>query len=231
MKYKSGDFQKISLNIPFLSCLSQQELAEIEAALIVKGFVKNEVILLEEEESDYFYFILTGRVKVLQIGDGKELLLAIHKRGDYFGEMCLLDGKTAPATIVAIEDCIIGFLTKMQFLKQIMTNDACLQKIIELLCSRLRDSWSMLKIYGFADAGNRIRSALNIFCRKFGINDKRGIIINIKLTHQDLADFAAVSRETVTRSINRMINAGEIELLDNKYFLLKAPFFDRVPFM
>jgi CRP/FNR family transcriptional regulator, cyclic AMP receptor protein len=225
------NFQKISSSIPFLACLSEQELARIESVVIIKKFFKNQIILLEEEKSDYFYFIYSGKVKVLQINDnGKELLLAIHKRGDYFGEMSILDGKTAPATIAAIDDCTIGFLTKDNFIKYIYNNDKCMQQIIALLCSRLRDSWLMLKIFSFSDADDRIRAALNIFCHKFGTKDKRGTIINLKITHQDLANFAAVSRETVSRFIGQMIKSDEIEVIDNKYLLLTPSFFEKVPF-
>lgn len=232
MKLKSDDFFKISVSIPFLACLSEQELTEIESVVIVKKFLRNQAIQLEDQESDYFYFIYAGKVKVLQNNDtGKELLLTIHKKGDFFGEMSILDGKTAPATIIAMEDCTIGFLTKADFIKYIMNNQNSLQQIIALLCSRLRDSWLLLKIFNFSAANDRIRAALNIFCHKFGTKDKRGIIINIKITHHDIANSAAVSRETVSRLISQMIKLGEIELIDNKYFLLTPSFFKKVPFM
>jgi CRP/FNR family transcriptional regulator, cyclic AMP receptor protein len=232
MKLKSNDFSKISLSIPFLACLSEQEIAEIEFAVIVKKFNRNQVIQLEDQESDYFYFIYAGKVKVLQSNDaGNELLLTIHKRGDYFGEMSILDGRTAPATIIAIEDCTIGFLTKTDFNKYIMSNDTSLHQIIALLCSRLRDSWLMMKIFRFSAASDRIRAALNIYSNKFGTKDKRGIIVNIKITHYDIANSVGVSRETVSRLISQMIKLGEIELIDNKYFLLTPSFFEKVPFM
>jgi signal-transduction protein with cAMP-binding, CBS, and nucleotidyltransferase domain len=64
-----------------LACFSERELAAIESVVIVKKFSRNQVIQLEEEASDYFYFIYAGKVKVLQNNDaGKELLLTIHKR-------------------------------------------------------------------------------------------------------------------------------------------------------
>lgn len=89
----------------------------------------------------------------------------------------------------------------------------------------------MVKLFSFSDADDRIRAALNIFCHKFGTKDKRGTIINIKLTHQNLANFAAVSRETVSRFIGHMIKSEEIELIDNKYLLLTPSFFEKLPFM
>jgi CRP-like cAMP-binding protein len=228
MKFNSDDFFKICNGIPFLACLSQRELSEIESVVIVKKYLKNQIILLEEDEAAYFYFIISGRAKVTRENDaGKELLLAIHKRYDYFGEMAILDGKTAPATIVAMDACTIGFITRSNFIKLIMSNEKSLQQLISLLCSRLRDAWAMLNIFGFSEAGDKVRASLKIFSQKFGTAEKNGTIINIKLTHKDLANFAAVSRETASRIISTMMKAGEIEMIDNKYFLLKHSFFNK----
>lgn len=229
MKFNSDEFLKICGNIPFLACLSPRELSEIESVVIVKKFFKNQVILLEEDDPAYFYFIVSGKVKVIRYNDaGKELMLAIHKRYDYFGEMAILDGKTSPATIVAMDDCMIGFVTRSNFIKLIMSNEKSLQRLISLLCSRLRDAWSMLNIFGFAEASDKVRAALKIFSQKFGTDEKDGTIINIKLTHKDLANFAAVSRETASRIISAMMKAGEIEMIDHKYFLLKQSFFEKI---
>ena len=230
MKYSSDDFYKICAGIPFLACLSKDELAGIESVVIIKKFLKNQVILLEDDEGAYFYFIISGRVKVIRYTkEGKELMLAIHKRYDYFGEMAILDGQTSPATITAMEECTVGFITKSNFIKLIMSNERSLQQIISLLCSRLRESWSMLNILGFAEASDKVRAALKVFSKKFGTQDKSGTIISIKLTHKDVANFAAVSRETASRIISSMMKSGEIELVDNKYFLLKPSFFSKPP--
>ncbi len=230
MKFTSDDFRKICASIPFLACLSAQELAEIESVLIVKKFLKNQVILLEEDENAYFYFIISGKVKVIRYNEaGKELMLAIHKRYDYFGEMAILDGRTAPATITAMDDCMVGFITKSNFIKLIMSNEKSLQQLIALLCLRLREAWGMLNILGFADAEEKVRTALKVFSQKFGTPEKNGTIISIKLTHKDLANFAAVSRETASRIISALMKAGEIELVDHKYFLLKPSFIQKSP--
>jgi CRP-like cAMP-binding protein len=48
------------------------------------------------------------------------------------------------------------------------------------------------------------------------------------LTHKDIAEHATTARETVTRFIKRFIQSGEIELLENKYILLKPSFLERI---
>jgi CRP/FNR family transcriptional regulator len=174
--------------------------------------------------------IFAGKVKVTQVNEsGKELLLAIHKRGHYFGEMAMIDGKTAPATILAMEHSKIGFCTRQNFVNYIMKNENCLKSMVSLLCSRLRDAWITLKLHSYADTVDRLRAALNIFYLKFGIPDDRGKIIHLKLTHKDLANYTAMSRETASRIISSLIKSEEIDIIDNKYFRLKPAFFKNAP--
>jgi len=226
----TDSFVKMSQNIPFLSCISSSELEELMQVIIIKNFTRNQVIQLEDDPSDFFYIVFSGKVKVTKTNEaGKELLLAIHKRGNYFGEMSMMDGQTAPATIIAMENSKVGIFTRNNFVKYVIKNEKCLQKIVSLLCSRLRDAWVSLKLHSYSDAGDRLRAALKIFDQKFGIADARGKIIHTKLTHKDLANYAAMSRETASRIMSALMKSDEIDLVENKYILLKPAFFEHAP--
>jgi CRP/FNR family transcriptional regulator len=61
-----------------------------------------------------------------------------------------------------------------------------------------------------------------------GVVDDRGIIINAKLTHQQIASYASVARETVTRILNRLEKDAMIQTLDNKSILLTKAFYVRL---
>jgi CRP/FNR family transcriptional regulator, cyclic AMP receptor protein len=223
------EFAKISQNIPFLSCISRPELEEIQKAITVKTFDKGQTILWEEEPSDFFYIIYSGKVKVTQVNEsGKELLLSIQKRGNYFGEMSMIDGKPAATTIVAMVNSKIGFFSRKDFVRYIMKNEQCLQELLHLLCSRLRIVGTTLIMHSYSDAFSRIRAALNVFYIKFGLVDGRGKIINLQLTHKDLANYAALSRETASRIIGSLIKSEEIDIVDKKYIRLKPCFFEKV---
>lgn len=211
--------------IPFLACPNDAEIAEFKRLVMKKQFLKNQYILHEEDTSNYFYFIMKGKVKIIQLSDdGKEKMLAIHKKGDFFGEMAILDGKTAPATVMAIEDTTIGLISREMFHRYLLNNNKVLKEIIALLCSRLRDAWSMVKIMSFADAEHRVRAVLKYMAEQFGIQSPGGTLINIKLTHSDIGNFASLARETATRMLNRLEKAQEIEIIDHKYILLKPVF-------
>lgn len=216
-------------SIPFFSALSEAELLELETHIRHQHISRNEVVLFEEDTSKYMYIIYSGKVRVVKTNeDGREQILAIHKKRDFFGEMSLLDGKTSPATVIAMEDSEIGLLEKESFDSFIENNGNMRRHIIDLLCAQLREAWMMIRIMSFDNAEKRILAVLDRLQDLYGVADRRGRIINVRLTHQQLANYASVTRETVTRVLNQMKKEGVIEVLDGKNLLLTQPFFDRI---
>jgi CRP/FNR family transcriptional regulator len=228
-KLQKSNFDFIIGKIPFLSCLSEGELADVRRGVIEKHFKKNQVILYEEDTPNYLYFVYSGKVKVVQLSaEGQERIVAIRKRGEFFGEMAMLDGMTAPATVVAMEETRVGFISARSFQSHLLQNRKVLMEIISMLCSRLREAWLMLKVLSFAGAEQRIRVVLKNIGDQFGVKDQRGIIVNVRLRHKDIAELAATARETVTRSLRRFVQSEEIEILENKNILLKPAFFKEI---
>ncbi|GFE60850.1 Crp/Fnr family transcriptional regulator [Geobacter sp. AOG2] len=215
-------------NIPFFSGLSSEEISLIEGLIVKKRYAKNQIVLNEEDTAKYMYFVYSGKVRVAKINeDGKEQIISIHKKNDFFGEMALLDGKTSPATVIAYEEAVIGLLSKSDFERFVLNNDATRHKIIGLLCDRLRDSWAMIKILSFDNAEHRVMAVLDRLQDLYGVMDDRGTIINVKLTHQQIASYASVARETVTRILNKLEKDTMIQALDNKSILLTKAFYAR----
>lgn len=222
---KNGNIIK---NIPLFSELSDEETERIEGIIIKKNFAKDQIVLFEEDTANYMYIVYAGKVRVVkQSTEGREQIITIHKKNDFFGEMSLLDGKTAPATVIAHEDAVIGLLSKHDFEQHLLSHDKVRGKIIDLLCSHLRDSWAMIKILSFDNAEQRIMAVLDRTHELYGVVDDRGGIINVKLTHQQIANYASVTRETVTRVLNRLEKEMVIQVLEGKNILLTRTFYDR----
>ncbi len=211
--------------VPFFTGLNRNEAEQIEELITVKQFSRGEIVLFEEDTPNYMYIVVSGKVRVVNLSEqGKEQILAIHKRGDYFGEMSLFDGKTSPATVISMEASRIGLLSRHDFERLVMKNEKVLRQFICMLCMRLRESWLMLKIMSFADAEQRVRAVLKYIGQLYGVPDQRGVLVALKLTHRDIANFAAVSRETVSRLLSKFTRDGEIEILENKIILIKSSF-------
>jgi len=145
--------------------------------------------------------------------------------------MSLLDGKTEPATVIAMEKTEIGLLAKRDFDQFLLKNDHALNQIIRLLCSRLRDVWLMLKVMSFADAEQKVIAVLSQMGKLYGIKDQRGTVIHLRLTHKDIAGLAAISRETVTHIMNKLVKESLIEILTNKAILIKPSMLEKIDFL
>jgi CRP-like cAMP-binding protein len=211
--------------IELLASLTDEELRLISSRFITKKIKKGEVILHEEDTNNFMYMILSGKLKVVQTtGDGKEIILAIHHSGQFFGEISLIDGKTSPATVVAAEDSLIILVSKKDFHDLLINHRRVLYNLLQIMCARLRDSWDKLKILTLKDPAERIKSLFLMLSSHSGEKMREGTLLNMKLTHQNIADMAGLTRETVTRILNKWENGGKITILENKFIRLNSDF-------
>ena len=214
--------------IELFSSLTDDEISLIRKKLIVKRFKKNEVILFEKDTSKYMYIIIKGKVKVIQTTeDGKEIFLAVHRAGEFFGEMSFIDGKTSPATVTAAEDCLINIISKKEFYSIINTHKKILFNLLQILCSRLRESWEKIQLLNLKNASERLKILFFMLSKKYGEKTAKGITLNIKLTHQEIAEMTGMARETVTRVIDKWHKDGEINIIRNKIIQLNVNFFQK----
>lgn len=226
------DLQPVLRSIPLFAPLPPDDIESLSRLIDIRVFPKNRTILHESDTANYMYLVLAGKVRVVQQGaDGSEQVLAIHRKGAFFGEMALLDGRTSPATLMAHEDATVGLIARTTFESQILTNDRVLRQIISVLCGRLRESWFLMKLTRFPSAEQKIRGVLKYLGTQYGVDDSRGKILTIKLTHQTVASYASVSRETASRILGRFSRNGEIELLASRRMLLKPLLFHNPPYL
>jgi CRP/FNR family transcriptional regulator len=229
-KKKGPHLNRLIQFSPIFACLSDDELREFKRVIIEKHFQRNETILSEEDTLKFMYFVCSGKVKVVKMSaEGKEHILAIHGIGDSFGEMGILDGGTAPATVIALEDSNISLIKKDDFRGYLLKNEKVMQEIILMLCSRLREAWLKLKMLNINKAESRIREALKLIGLQYGIKEQRGTMITLKLTHKEIGEYASLSRETVSRHLKRLVKTDEIEIINRKHILLKPTFFEKMP--
>jgi len=211
--------------IRLFDSLADEDLERIAEKVTIGTFKRNEVIFHEEDTNEYMYIILSGKVKVIQTSEeGKEIILALHKSKDFFGEMTLIDGKTAPATVIAIENSIIAIISKKDFYSLIESYGKILLNILQIFCERIRNSYSRIQILSFNNASQRIKTLLVMLSNMYGRKTEEGTTIDMKLTHQNIADMTGITRETVTRILNKWQKEGEISVLKNKYIQLKPEF-------
>jgi CRP/FNR family cyclic AMP-dependent transcriptional regulator len=212
-------------SIRLFHSLTDEELLGISTKVVIREFSKNEIILHEEDSNDFMYVVLFGKVKVVKATEeGKEIILAIHHSNELFGEVSLIDGKTSPATVLATENSLVAIISKSDFYA-LLNERKVLDTLLGILCERLRESWKMIHILNSKNAMQRIKMLLVILSYNKGEKTPDGLVINYKLTHQDIADMAGLTRETVTRVLDKLQKDGDIAVLKNKFIRMNSSFF------
>ena len=120
-----------------------------------RRYPKDTVVFFENEEGDFFFTIVQGRIKVTILGDdGREIILSVLGPGDFFGEMALLDNEPRSATAIAVEDSELLSLHRTDFQAVIADNRAITGALIKVLTGRLRranhqiSTLALLDVYG-----------------------------------------------------------------------------------
>ena len=164
-EYKNNFLKKTEI----FASLTDKEMEQVINKMAVKQFKKNETILYEEDTSEYMYIILLGKVKAVRTTeDGKEIILAMHKAGSFFGEMSMIDGKTAPASVIATEDALIAIISKQDFFSIIFLHNKVTTNLLKILCSRLRRCWDTIQLLNFNNALHRTKMMLLMRIEDYG---------------------------------------------------------------
>jgi CRP/FNR family transcriptional regulator len=227
---RAGTVPKESSNgllkdIALFSSLTDKELHQIRTHIVLKEFKKNRMILHEEDTSEFMYIIVRGKVKISRAGkEGKEMVLSMHGSGEFFGEMSLIDGKTVPASVSAVEDSLVAIISKDHFYSLLYSQQKVLENLLKIFCSRLRESWKRIQMLNFNDAAQRIKMLFLMLSENYGKKTAEGTTLQIKLIHQDIADMTGLTRETVTRVLDKWKRGGEITINKNKHIHLYPDF-------
>lgn len=199
--------------INIFSDLRDREVDKLLEIVEQKNFIKDSVILTQDDLGDALFIIVSGKVKVALLGEeGKEIILSTLKEGDFFGEMSLLDGEPRSASVIALEDSSLLIMRQDEFLNQIRRSPKIALKIMVEMSKRLR--WADEKIGSLAllDVYGRVARVLLQLSKSEEGGTKKGMIIKKRPTHQEIANMVGISRETVSRVLSDFSKEGYITI-------------------
>lgn len=207
--------------LPCLSGLKDDDLDIIMRMARVKRFKKNEVIFEETESARFFFIVITGSVKLYKTSpQGKELLIRIMKQGDYFCCAPLYCG-TYPVNAMTVDESTLIVIPSEEFKELISGGVSGVGlKIISSLCSRVRYLSDLVENITFKGVEERI-----ILCLLKMAEEKETVedIVNLSVTHQDLASMTGTVREVVSRTISRLKKEGIIVESTARGFKVNRP--------
>jgi CRP/FNR family transcriptional regulator, cyclic AMP receptor protein len=208
-------------SIHIFSGLSDRELSHLGKKFRPKKVKKEEMILMIEDTGNSFYVIKSGKVKISAISkEGREIIFSTLGAGDFFGEMSLLDGKKRSANVAAIENTELYVLRREDFIATMEKNPVIATKIMAELAKRIRRADQQIKSLALLDVYGRVAGTLMRLAEDHGKKLPEGVLIEDRPSHQEIANMAGTSRETVTRVLGDLKQRGLIDIDDKKIMIL-----------
>ena len=207
------DDQELLRTVPIFSELTDDDISSLAKMALRKRYSKDAVVFFENEEGDFFFMILDGRIKVTILGDdGREIILSMLGPGDFFGEMALLDNEPRSATAIAVEESELLSLHRTDFQGVIGDNLAISVALIKVLTARLRKANHQISTLALLDVYGRVARVNLDMAREEGRRLKDGRIAFRRATHQEIANRIGTTRETVTRMLKDLERQGLIKV-------------------
>ena len=181
--------------------LDDQEVHDLISVAKKRTFRSGEVIFHRDDPGQVLYIIREGKVKICLISpDGQEISLVVFGKGEYFGDLALLDGLPRSADAIALEKVECFTLQRNDFHNAIMKNPRIAIQIMEVLCERLRRTDQQVEDLIVLDVYGRVAKKLLELAETHGVKQEDGsIFINVRLTQQELAAMVGASRESVNK--------------------------------
>ncbi|MCF2944950.1 Crp/Fnr family transcriptional regulator [Paenibacillus tarimensis] len=206
--------------IPFFGAIDPDLLDKVLPYIRETVCKRGTIVFFEKDEADNMYFIRSGSVDIYTFDGTKKVILATLREGDYFGEMALIrPGLVRSATAEAAEPVKLYALGRSDFEHLIASDPRLVIHLLEDTMERLRRANRQIYELTFLNVRTRIIKRLARLAEEHGRSTEEGVLINMKLTHQHLADMVGAVRETVTKVLLDLQENGMIRV-ENKKILI-----------
>lgn len=216
MKDLKKDIKKIEL----FKNLAAEELKELEPYLIAETHGKKEAIFSEGDPPEWFYIVSSGKVKITKLShEGKEIILEVISPHDIFGGVAVIRGFPYPANAVAMENTEVIKISRKNLLRLADRFPSLMHCMALQLGDRMKSSYDSLKNIALERVEARIAALLLKLAGKVGVETKDGILIDMKLTKQDVADMVGTTVETSIRTFSKFKKQGLVADADGKFMI------------
>jgi CRP/FNR family transcriptional regulator, global nitrogen regulator len=176
-----------------------------------------DLIFAPGDPDDQVYFLLEGTVRLYKIyGEYKEATTALLREGDVFGELSLEETSRQNAFAEAITDARVAVVRKSVLNEVTKRCPEFALRLFSSFSERLRQSDETIESLLDREVSARLATLLSHLGDRFGEPDGSGTVLKVRLTHQDLANMIASTREAVSKEMSEFQRAGLIEIRNRR---------------
>ena len=185
--------------------------------VVERRFEPKDTIFTPGDPDDQLYFLLSGAVRLYKIyGDYKEATTALLKDSGVFGKLNLVEGRWQDVFAEAVTEARVASIQKAALERVIKSDPEFALRLFSSLSERLRQSDEVIESLLHREVSTRLATLLVNLGDRFGEDD----LIDVRLTHQDLANMIASTREAVSKVMSELQRDGVIETRNRRIAIL-----------
>ena len=184
-----------------------------------RTYPKNTMIFSESEPGHELHIIQKGRVKISKIVNNNEVMLALLKPGDIFGEMALIENKPRAASAIAYDDITTLVVSRESFKLMVQKQPQLITRLTQLLAERI---WIMYKQLAYTVMTNplgKMYEALMVQLEKNRIPIITGQAHSFEFGPSELINMVGLSKQEGSQAIKRLFENKNLRLVENKIYL------------
>ncbi len=186
-----------------------------------KAYKKGEYIYMPDQSSDKVFFLTEGRVKIGTYSDtGKEITKAILGKGEVFGELSLIGEGVRRDFAYVMEPTKVCMVNSSEMKSLLKDHNGLSMFIMKIMGSRVLEMENRLESLVFKDSRSRIVEYLVDSVNKRGQRVGYEWVVRKFITHQEIANLTATSRQTVTTVLNEL-RASNLITFNRKRLLVR----------
>jgi len=204
---------------PLFRELPPVTLDRISTYLRKRSIPKGTVIFRKGDPGVGLVGVLAGAVKIsIASADGRAIALNIMSEGEVFGEIALLDGRPRTADATAMSDCELVTIERREFIPFLESEPKVTLKLMEILCSRLRNASNQAHEMAFLNLSTRLAKTLIRLAAKAKDSDRGG---KVTITQREIGQIVGRSRESTNKRLRAWQKNGWIRLQRGSVTVLK----------
>jgi CRP-like cAMP-binding protein len=204
------DTEAFSELFPLFNSANPETLEWLLSVTDEHEYPANRAVLMEDSWGNAVYFVVSGWVKVRRLAGNNVVTLAILGRGDFFGEMAILDESPRSTDVIALSPVELLSVSAQRFI-QILFKDAQLHhRMLQLMVKRLRQTNLRFQIRNRPPAVKLANTLVNL-AENYGQATEKGTeIYNIPFS--DLADVTDIGLEETHKIMQKLLAKGWINI-------------------
>ena len=193
-----------------LGCCKASELSHLSETKSCFAYKKGQLIFHEGGKPTGLYCINSGKIKIAKLGsDGKEQIVRLAKPGDVIGYRALMADSNYSASAVALEDAVICFIPRSQFLELISQNVDFASGLMKLISNALGEAEERMVQMAYKPVRERLAEALLLLQKTYKQTEEEDHF-TISISREDLASIVGTAKETTIRLLSEFKEEGLI---------------------